>query len=421
MSQICLGILNSSRLWATDPTQRQTEVTKPTDPLASQGLSATPADLPADSLHNETVEGTILPNLLEEARLATGATGAAIALVRGAEMVCCATTGPHAPDLGACLDPRTGLSGRCLQTRKLQQCRDTETDPHVDLEACRRLGVRSIVVLPLMDSGVLFGVFEILSSRPDAFGQRDLDSLQTLTDRILKSKLPQWNGNATAPGRDHAVDPMQAELLAREVFAASAQRGSGAHFSNYWMAIRTAGVVVLAVLLGWMVGNAGWKMAVDRAENQPSRSQEEVQSPIQVAPGSLQAPLPVEQPTLAPSEMASFSESAAGTLQTAGTRDSDFAVVPAQVSAKATNSYVLTEVKPEYPGEAQRQHVQGRVVMKVLVGINGLVRDIVVTSGDPQLVESAANAVRQWRFRPHSLKGQPVEFETQITVNFALT
>lgn len=113
MSQICLGILNSSRLWGTDPSQRQTEVTKSTDPLASQGLSNTPADLLADSLHNETVEGTILPNILEEAQLATGATGAAIALVRGAEMVCCAAAGPNAPDLGACLDPGTGLSGRC--------------------------------------------------------------------------------------------------------------------------------------------------------------------------------------------------------------------------------------------------------------------------------------------------------------------
>ncbi len=384
MGQFCWGILNSPRLRETDPSQRQTwsearcEVTKPTDP---QGAGATSADLPADSLPNEPVEGIILATLLEEALVATGATGAAIALVRGAEMVCCATTGPNAPDLGAWLDPDTGLSGRCIQTRELQQCSDTETDPRVDLEACRRLGVRSIVVLPLMDSDQLFGVFEILSSRPDAFGQRDLDSLQTLTDRILESKPPQGNDNATAPGGDHAVDPMQAELLAREVFMASAECDSGARPSNYWMAIRTAGVVALAVLLGWMVGNAGWKMAVDRAENQPSISQEEAQ----------------------------------------GTQDSDSAVVPGQISPNATSSYVLMEVKPAYPEEAQQQHIQGRVVMKVLVGINGLVRDVVVISGDPQLVESAAHAVRQWRFRPHSLKGQLVEFETQITLNFALT
>ncbi len=387
MGQFCWGILNSPRLRETDPSQRQTwsearcEVTKPTDLHASQGAGATSADLPADSLPNGSVEGIILANLLEEVQVATGATGAAIALVRGAEMVCCATTGPNAPDLGAWLDPDTGLSGRCIQTRELQQCSDTETDPRVDLEACRRLGVRSIVVLPLMDSDQLFGVFEILSSRPDAFGQRDLDSLQTLTDRILEIKPPQGNDNATAPGGDHAVDPMQAELLAREVFMASAECDSGARPSNYWMAIRTAGVVALAVLLGWMVGNAGWKMAVDRAENQPSISQEEVQ----------------------------------------GTQDSDSAVVPGQISPNATSSYVLMEVKPAYPEEAQQQHIQGRVVMKVLVGINGLVRDIVVTSGDPQLVSSAVNAVRQWRFRPHTREGESVEFETVIAVNFALT
>src|SRR6266849_2260527 len=387
MGQFCWGILNSPRLRETDPSQRQTwseargEVTNATDLHASQGAGATSADLPADSLPNGSVEGIILANLLEEAQVATGATGAAIALVRGAEMVCCATTGPNAPALGAWLDPDTGLSGRCIQTRELQQCSDTEVDPRVDLEACRRLGVRSIVVVPMMDSDQLFGVFAILSSRPDAFGQRDLDSLQTLTDRILESKPPQRNDNATAPGGDHAVDPMQAELLAREVFMASAECDSGARPSNYWMAIRTAGVVALAVLLGWMVGNAGWKMAVDRAENQPSISQEEVQ----------------------------------------GTQDSDSAVVPGQISPNATSSYVLMEVKPAYPEEAQQQHIQGRVVMKVSVGINGLVRDVVVISGDPQLVESAAHAVRQWRFRPHSLKGQLVEFETQLTLNFALT
>ena len=423
MGQFCWGILNSSRLWETDPSQGQTwsETRCEVTPHASQGAGATSADLPSGSLSNESVEGIILATLLEEALVATGATGAAIALVQGAEMVCCATTGPNAPNLGACLDPDTGLSGRCIQTRELQQCSDTETDPRVNLEACRRLGVRSIVALPLIDFGQLFGVFEILSSRPDAFGQRDLDSLQTFTDRILESKLPQRSDNATAAGGDHAVDSMQAELLAREVLMVSAECDSGTRLSNYWMAIRTAGVVALAVLLGWMVGNAGWKMAVDRAENQPSISQEEVLPPVQVASGTPLSSWPAERPILAQSETTSFSGSSAGRLQTGGTQDSDFAVVPGQISPTATSSYVLMEVKPAYPEEAQQQHIQGRVVMKVLVGINGLVRDIVVISGDPQLVESAAHAIRQWRFRPHSLKGQPVEFETQITLNFTLT
>src|ERR1700730_10684010 len=133
---------------------------------------------------------------LEQACLAMGATGAAIALVRGEEIVCHATTGPHSPDIGACVSPRTGLSGSCIQTRQLQQCNDTQTDPRVDSDACRSLGARSTVVLPLMHDGVLFGIFDILSSQPDAFGQRDLHDLQILNDRILESR--RWDGEATA-------------------------------------------------------------------------------------------------------------------------------------------------------------------------------------------------------------------------------
>ena len=143
-----------------------------------------------------------LNQLVKQACLATGATGAAIALVRGEEIVCHASTGPHAPEIGACLDPHTGLSGSCIQTRQLQQCNDTETDPRVNPDACRSLGVRSIVVLPLMDGDELFGVFEILSSRANAFGQSDLDSLQALTDRIVESRKQNWQATATVPGKE---------------------------------------------------------------------------------------------------------------------------------------------------------------------------------------------------------------------------
>ena len=99
----------------------------------------------------------------------------------------------------------------------------------------------------------------------------------------------------------------------------------------------------------------------------------------------------------------------------------DFDAGPAQVSPEATDVYVLSRVLPKYPEEAKQQHVQGRVVMQVSVGTDGLVRGIVVTSGDPRLVKAAAKAVRQWRFKSHSLQGRPAGFETQIVVDFALT
>ena len=392
------------------------------DPLAAPGAVAASTARPTGSVPDEITQEICLDQILEEARLATAATGAAIALVRGTEMVCCATTGPDAPGLGARLDPGSGLSGCCIQTHELQQCNDTETDPRVDLEVCRRLGVRSIVVLPLMDSGELFGVFEILSSRPDAFGESDLCHLKTLANRIPGSRPPLGKADASMPPQNHAADPMQTELLAREVFQESVQRGARPRRRKNRTAIPIAALIALALVLGWMLGHSSWQMAVDRAEREISRSQEEVQPAPQAAPDNLPASSSGgERSTLAPSETASPSENEAGKLQGDATQESDFAAVPAPISSEGDNSYVLRRVNPRYPDEARQQRLQGRVVMRVFVGTNGLVRELVVTVGDPQLAKAAAKAVRQWRFKPHTLEGQPVEFETLITVNFTLT
>src|SRR6202022_87768 len=186
---------------ATDPGQHQTESQARSDvtylgaPLAAHDAGATSAALAPDLALNGIVEEFRLNQVLEQARVVTGATGAVIALVRGEEVVCRASTGPGAPGTGVRLDPRNGLLGSCFQTRQLQQCTDTETDPRVDPAACRHFGLRSIVALPLIDGDELFGVFEIFSSRPNAFSQRDLDSLQALANRILERR--KQDGKAT--------------------------------------------------------------------------------------------------------------------------------------------------------------------------------------------------------------------------------
>jgi GAF domain len=203
---------------------------------------------------------------LEKACIATGATGAAIALARGEKIVCHATTGPDAPDLGVCLDPHNGLSGSCIQTRRLQQCNDTETDSRVDPEASRTLGVRSIVVLPLIEGDKLFGIFEVLSTRPNAFGQRDLDTLQALTDRIVRSRSQSWESTAT-------VAPKASALFASKVdefvpSPPSKLEGAfprPAHVSRKTdLIVAALGVLVIvsAVLLGTLVGwRLGWQQA----------------------------------------------------------------------------------------------------------------------------------------------------------------
>jgi TonB family protein len=147
-----------------------------TDTLAANGGGDASENLALDLVLNQIVE---------QACLATGATGSAIALTRDGEMVCRATTGRTAPDLGVRLD-NAGFSAECLRVGTLQRCDDTETDPRVDAGACRLLGVRSILVVPLWYWGEFMGIFEIFSPRPNAFGERDEQTLQALAYRIVR-------------------------------------------------------------------------------------------------------------------------------------------------------------------------------------------------------------------------------------------
>ena len=129
----------------------------------------------------------VLNEIVEQACLATGASGAAIVLERGGEWVCRASAGGTAPELGARLDAEAGLSGACVKTRTVQRCEDAQADPRADIEACRNLGVRSVIILPLLQNDKLTGVFEVFWSRPLAFGERDERTLEALSLRVLRN------------------------------------------------------------------------------------------------------------------------------------------------------------------------------------------------------------------------------------------
>jgi len=144
----------------------------------------------------------VLNEIVEQACLATGASGAAIVLQRGGEWVCRASTGRSAPQLGARLDTALGLSGECVKTRTVQRCDDTENDPRADIEACRTLGIRSAMILPLLQNGELVGVFEAFSTLPSAFGERDERTLEALSRRVLNNL--QLASGPMSPGQTSA-------------------------------------------------------------------------------------------------------------------------------------------------------------------------------------------------------------------------
>lgn len=96
------------------------------------------------------------------------------------------------------------------------------------------------------------------------------------------------------------------------------------------------------------------------------------------------------------------------------------AVRSIRLSRGVTEGLLIHKITPVYSKIAIMTHVQGAVVLQATIGRDGTIQNLHVISGHPMLVNSAMDAVRQWRYRPYLLNNEPVEVETQITVNFTL-
>jgi protein TonB len=94
------------------------------------------------------------------------------------------------------------------------------------------------------------------------------------------------------------------------------------------------------------------------------------------------------------------------------------ALATAKVSQGVSQGLLIKRVQPEYPRTALAMHAQGDVQIEATIDKEGKVTNLKVLSGDPVLVRAALEAVRQWRYKPYHLDGEPVEIQTQITVKF---
>jgi len=143
---------------------------------SAPGASPSPAELALDLVLNE---------LLQQARLVSSATGAAVGLIQGSQMVCRAAAGATATEVAAHLAMDCKVVDTCLRSGNAQRSDDTEADPRFDAAACKRLGLRSVVVVPVKNSeGKTIGVVEIFSSRPTAFSDRDVLMLEGVAHRV---------------------------------------------------------------------------------------------------------------------------------------------------------------------------------------------------------------------------------------------
>jgi periplasmic protein TonB len=92
-----------------------------------------------------------------------------------------------------------------------------------------------------------------------------------------------------------------------------------------------------------------------------------------------------------------------------------------RISQGVTKGLLIHKQEPTYPPLARSARVQGDVVLSAVIDINGQITNLQLVSGHPMLVPAAIEAVKQWRYKPYLLNGQPVEVETTITVIFTLS
>src|SRR5882672_10974323 len=92
-----------------------------------------------------------------------------------------------------------------------------------------------------------------------------------------------------------------------------------------------------------------------------------------------------------------------------------------RVSGGVSTGLLIRKVQPNYPPLARQARIQGQVVLQAEISKEGAIQNLQLISGHPMLAPAAIEAVKQWRYRPYLLNGEPVAVETQVVVNFTLS
>jgi protein TonB len=91
-----------------------------------------------------------------------------------------------------------------------------------------------------------------------------------------------------------------------------------------------------------------------------------------------------------------------------------------RVAQAVAEGKIIKKVPPRYPIEAKRKHITGVVILDFTIDKSGNVEDLKMVSGDPILTQAAVEAVRQWKYTPYLLNGDPVEVETTVKITFRM-
>jgi protein TonB len=423
---------------------------------------------PADQvMRAEVALDLVFEQIVCQTRLSTCATGAFIGLLRNGQIVSRALNGATSSEFVAYLRRDSRMVDACLRASVLQYCRNSENFPSLDVSVCRSLGARSMVLVPVLrDAKEKLGVLGAFSSQADAFTSGDLVAIQSMSQRVAET-IARVDELARAsavhvPPPVQEISRMPSRVPVESIKARVVALASGARRSL--LAVLVVGTLVLA---GWALSRSVphdglhlFARSSTAVVRQPSAQMPALSDPPMVQPvnpaavvavppeplpakpfhpksSSLKSsnPVPVREKHHVPdlqientldgdSGLIVFEdtgvEGASTTSQDSGARSASASSAPGIVPERTALARLVDRVEPEYPDTAKAHHIQGIVVLDVLVGGDGRVQRLSPVRGYPRLVAAATDAVRQWRFEPMLRNGRPASFETNITLTFAL-
>lgn len=458
----------------------QSEVQSDDQPLTAIPSEATESHAPVDFLvllrrslaDGSQTPASIMEATTEVARVLTGADGVALALRTKGLIICRARSGEPTPELGAPLNTDSGISGECIRAASVMLCRDTSNDPRVDPEVCRAMGIGSIVVVPLRGPSGVAGILEAFSTRANAFGDEQINSIRGLAeiveaayDREYRAQqdaafasLRSARSRVSAPPATGPASSVSGNVIEKQVLDEPSPT------RRYWI-IGSAVVALLLIAGVWLSGRESTpetaaaqsptqvhgaatetqanipelvlppkpKPGIERSQGNTAgvvnaaQIEDASPSPAEVAANVTPAP-PVQTkatPSIAdttpdppPVTIASASEGAPIAGLASGT--ANLPTLDAKISEGVTEGKLIRKVEPVYPMQARAQRIAGDVSLDVTIAEDGTIRDIKQISGSPVLGSAARSALLGWRYSPFLLDGKPVAIHKQITFVFKL-
>jgi N-acetylmuramoyl-L-alanine amidase/putative methionine-R-sulfoxide reductase with GAF domain len=306
----------------------------------------------------------VLQLVAERALTIAGADGVAIALADEDAIVCRASAGNVAPDRGMRVDLNSGFSGACLLSRQVVRCDDSETDSRVSPEACRGLGARSMVAIPLTTRDSVIGLIEAFSSVPHGFNDSDVSSLSLLAELILAALRPEderllVEASQRLVGQEQSVaavppaipqeaeSPLEMPTEGAEPASDVASAGTGPGEKSSRLVLVIAAVilgVVALLILGLMLGGAlPWK--IGRRSQPAAPIKQSAATPL---PPQTSTPAPAQPSTPPPDEVPAETQPSSETPRGLST------ITGIRHWSAANSSTIVIDMDDQVPYEAHR-------------------------------------------------------------------